>query len=125
MSGLLEKNINKRLCFEQANSHPWIVLIKEKVYSITQKFENDPDKMLCELNKEIITDSYFENNFVVDMEVGKQQNVETFTKQKRKRESTSNTTANSTKVKSKKGNQMIIEKEEMLVKGANSLIIAE
>jgi len=66
LSGLLEKNITRRISFEQAVNHPWIVQIKDKVNEITANYHSDPEKMIHELNKCIVTDEYFEqkDNYV-------------------------------------------------------------
>jgi hypothetical protein len=62
LSGLLEKNINKRFSLDQAINHPWLVLIKEKVDEISSNYSTDPDKMIHELNKEIVTNEFFDEN---------------------------------------------------------------
>jgi serine/threonine protein kinase len=65
VEGLLERNVNKRFSFNQAINHPWILGIKNKVDDIVSKFQNDPEKMICELNKARVDDEYF-NQFVDD-----------------------------------------------------------
>jgi hypothetical protein len=62
LRGLLEKNINKRFSFDQAANHPWIILIKEKVEEISINYSSDPDKMIHELNKYIVTNEFFDEN---------------------------------------------------------------
>lgn len=62
LSGLLEKNINRRFSFEQAVNHPWVILLKDKVEDITSNYSSDPDKMILELNKCIVNDEFFEKN---------------------------------------------------------------
>ena len=62
LSGLLEKDINKRFSVKQAVNHPWIISIKEKVEEISSNYSSDPDKMIHELNKYIVTDEFFEEN---------------------------------------------------------------
>ena len=59
VEGLLEKSIMKRFTFNQAMNHPWILGIKKKVDDITGKFQNDPEKMITELNKAKVEDQHF------------------------------------------------------------------
>jgi len=61
VEGLLEKSIIKRSTFNQAMNHPWILGIKTKVDDIIGKFQNDPDKMVTELNKARVDDEYFKS----------------------------------------------------------------
>lgn len=65
IEGLLDKNINKRFSFNQAMNHPWILGVKCKVDEIIGKFQNDPEKMISELNKATVSDNYY-NGFVID-----------------------------------------------------------
>jgi hypothetical protein len=65
VEGLLEKSIMKRFAFNQAMHHPWILGIKSKVDDIIGKFQNDPDKMVIELNKARVDDEYFKS-FITD-----------------------------------------------------------
>ena len=48
------------MSINEAINHPWIIKIKEKVNDIVSKFESDPDKMIIELNKARLDDSFFE-----------------------------------------------------------------
>lgn len=72
VQGLLEKNINKRLSYDHAANHPWLILISEKVEEITSKFKSDPEKMISELNKSKLTDDFFKQKNYVDMEYSKE-----------------------------------------------------
>jgi hypothetical protein len=65
VEGLLERNLNKRFSFTEAINHPWILGIKYKVDDIVAKFQNDPEKMISELNKAKVEDEYFKQ-FVYD-----------------------------------------------------------
>jgi serine/threonine protein kinase len=60
LEGLLEKNVNKRLTFNQTINHPWIKGIQAKSQDVSSKFMDDPDKMVNELNKAKVADDYFE-----------------------------------------------------------------
>lgn len=61
LSRCLSKKIKKRMSINEAINHPWIIKIKEKVNDIVSKFESDPDKMIIELNKARLDDSFFES----------------------------------------------------------------
>lgn len=60
LSKCLSKKIKKRMSINEAINHPWILKIKNKVNDIVSKFDNDPEKMIIELNKTKIDDSFFE-----------------------------------------------------------------
>lgn len=89
LSGILERNINIRMSFEQATNHPWFLLIKEKVEEVFEKFQDDSEKMVAEFNKLKITDDLFKNKFIIDLEISKGRN-ENLSKKKRKRSTLSN-----------------------------------
>jgi serine/threonine protein kinase len=67
LKGLLEKNINKRMSFEEVFYHPWTVLIQDKIDDIVSKYNGDPDKMIIELNKVTLKDEYFENKNYINL----------------------------------------------------------
>ena len=69
LNGVLEKNIHKRFTLEQTKTHPWIVLIKEKIEYIVSRYQSDPDKMIDELNNEHVTDDYFNLKFYKQIEI--------------------------------------------------------
>ena len=50
LSKCLSKKIKKRMSINEAINHPWILKIKNKVNDIVSKFDNDPEKMIIELN---------------------------------------------------------------------------
>lgn len=75
LKGILEKNVNKRFSFDHAMSHPWVVLIKEKVEDITSKYQNDSEKMICQLNNTVITDDYFNNKNYFDIDIEKEEEI--------------------------------------------------
>jgi len=89
LEGLLEKNINKRLSFEQAISHPWLVLIREKTEDYLTKYQSDPDKMIAEMNKCQLEDSFFAGNKTyVSLDISKEEakvDPDNFMNKKRKR----------------------------------------
>lgn len=86
LQGLLEKNYNKRMSFDQAMNHPWITLIRDKIDDVTSRFQSDPDKMIVELNKTHLTDDYFKDKHYVDLEYSREDNkTEDFSNKKRKR----------------------------------------
>ena len=60
LSKCLSKKIKKRMSINEAINHPWILKIKNKVNDIVSKFDSDPEKMIIELNKTKIDDSFFE-----------------------------------------------------------------
>jgi len=95
LSGLLEKNINKRFSYEQAVNHKWVLGMRDKLTTITDIFECEGEKLVAELNKENIDDSYFENyhsyevNYdekeIIDLSMLNESNKDKLTKKKRKR----------------------------------------
>lgn len=60
LSRMLSKTNRQRLSITEALSHTWVVKIKEKVNEIVEKYNNDSEKMIYELNKATVDDSYFE-----------------------------------------------------------------
>lgn len=60
LSKCLSKKIKKRMSINEAINHTWVLKIKSKVNDIVSKFDNDPEKMIIELNKTKIDDSFFE-----------------------------------------------------------------
>jgi len=61
LTGLLEKDYKNRLSFIQAKNHKWILGTKEIVNSKREIFEGN--KLITELNNEVITNEYFNSNF--------------------------------------------------------------
>jgi hypothetical protein len=59
LNGVLDKNIHKRFTLDEVSSHPWLVIVKEKVEEIVSRYQYDADKMIDELNKAHLTDDYF------------------------------------------------------------------
>ncbi len=60
LKGLLEKDINKRLSYDQIVNHRWILGMKQKLESLYGALESDSEKMISEFNKEVMEDFYFE-----------------------------------------------------------------
>jgi serine/threonine protein kinase len=72
LEGLLEKNVNKRFSYDHAINHPWIILIRDKIEDITNKFQNDAEKMISQLNNTIIKDEFFDNKNYVEIDIEKE-----------------------------------------------------
>jgi hypothetical protein len=69
LEGLLDKNINKRLSYDQAMYHTWIIGIKDKIEDICSKYQSDPEKMVSVLNNTTNKDtSNITNYFEIDVE---------------------------------------------------------
>ncbi len=87
LEGLLEKDFEKRLSYDRAMSHPWIVLIKKKIDDVVEKFGYDPDKMIHMLNTTLLEDDYFDSkkNSYVKFEINRNED-EQFSNKKRKRQ---------------------------------------
>jgi serine/threonine protein kinase len=69
LNGVLEKNIHKRFTLDEVTSHPWLIIIKEKVEEIVSRYQYDPDKMIDELNKAQLTDDYFKGKNYTSVEL--------------------------------------------------------
>lgn len=85
LKGLLEKNINRRFSYDEANSHPWIVLIKDKVEDIQNKYSIDPEKMISELNKDKVDNLYFMKKDYFCVNLPKKDELEFLISKKRNR----------------------------------------
>jgi len=51
LEGMLEKDINKRLTLEQISNHQWSTTMNFLIEDIKEKFPNNPEKIISELNK--------------------------------------------------------------------------
>ena len=99
LQGLLEKNFDKRLSFDNIFHHPWLVLIKDKIDEIVSKYSSDPDKMISMLNNTTLTNEYFQNKNYIEIDLTKQEEessaTEKMMKKKRKRSTKNNSEDNS------------------------------
>ena len=59
LSRLLAKKVKKRLSIFEAVSHPWIIKSKPLINGIVEKYKNDPEKMIQELNNTTIDNNFF------------------------------------------------------------------
>jgi serine/threonine protein kinase len=90
LEGLLEKNVNRRMSFNQTINHPWILGIREVVEDITSKFQNDPEKMIIELNKANIKPEVFNKFDNFDLNLKGSSSKDNLMKKKRSRTSKNN-----------------------------------
>lgn len=59
LSKMLSKKLSKRFSVSQALADPWIVKSKIKIDEIKEKYSHDPEKMIMELNKCKVDDSFY------------------------------------------------------------------
>ena len=94
LQGLLEKNFDKRLSFDNVFHHPWLVLIKDKIDEIVSKYSSDPDKMISMLNNTTLSNEYFQNKKYIEIDLSNQEedssSNEKMMKRKRKRTTKNN-----------------------------------
>lgn len=85
LKGLLEKNINERMSFDHVINHPWICYVETKAQEIADKYVTDPEKMIQEMNKVLISEDVFKNENCFNLEIDSYLNNKMFTNKKRRR----------------------------------------